>query len=189
MYKNYDQLGVQPDSDRDVLDVLELANTQHKNHILSTHKIVCIDVYADWCGPCKQTAPQYSLVSSNYSKPGLCAVVKYNLDKMHPSEKTNIHGIPVFQFYVDGKQVDEIVGADIPKVEETIKSLLQNTQKPSQVKDLTGSGSGSFNRSSIRNTRSTMPSMDSSKGEPYQPSQGNYHQPYQQSGGAQVRYQ
>ena len=83
-----------------------------------------VDFYADWCGPCKQTAPEYSRVAATYSKPGVCAVAKYNLDKIDPSEKGNIHGIPVFQFFVNGKQVDEIVGADIPRVEETLKSLL-----------------------------------------------------------------
>lgn len=201
MYKSYDQLGAQTEPNRDLFDVLELANTQHKNHILSSHRIVCIDIYADWCGPCKQTAPSYSLIASTYNKPGHCAIVKYNLEKMHPSEKAKVHGIPVFEFYVDGKQVDEIVGADIPQVEEKIKNLLQGIGhvKLGKVQDNT-KGPG-FNRSSIRNNRSHMPQMDSVKGEPYQEGSGNYHQPYQgqpiyhqpeltsQTPGPQIRYQ
>lgn len=178
MYKSYDQLGAQPDPDRDIMEVLELANVQHKNHILASNHIVCIDIYADWCGPCKQTAPAYALVASNYSKPGHCAVVKYNLEKMHPSEKANIHGIPVFEFYVDGKQVDQIVGADIPQVEDKLKGLLQGGARMPQVEDLTKGPV--YNRNSIRNNRSQMPQMDSSSGEPYQPGAGTYHQPYQQ---------
>lgn len=180
MYKSYDQLGAQPEPDRDVMEVLELANPQHKKHIISTHRVVCIDIYADWCGPCKQTAPAYALVASNYSKLGHCAVVKYNLDKMNPAEKANIHGIPVFEFYVDGKQVDQIVGADIPQVEDKLKALLQGGSQRQQmptVEDLTKGPIHS--RNSIRNNRAQMPQMDPSAGEPYQPTSGNYHQPYQ----------
>ena len=176
MYKSYDQLGAQPTPDRDLMDVLELSNSQHKKHILSTHRIVCIDIYADWCGPCKQTAPDYSLIASKYSKPNYCAVVKYNLEKMLPIEKANIHGIPVFEFYVDGKQVDQIVGADIPKVEEKLKNLLQGDSKNQQfpsVEDLTGPV---YNRNSIRNNRIHVPQTDS---EPYQ-SNTSYNQSYGQ---------
>jgi thioredoxin 1 len=180
MYKSYDQLGVQPEPDRDVLEVLEIANVQHKKHILSNHNVVCVDIYADWCGPCKQTAPEYSLVAAKYSKPGVCAVVKYNLDKMDPSEKNRIHGIPVFQFFVNGQQIDEIVGADIPRVEEKLKTILQGgvpRPQQQQVEDLTKGPV--YNRNSIRHNRSQMPQMDSSSGEPYMANTGNYHQPYQ----------
>lgn len=175
MYRSYDQLGAQPDPNRDVMDVLELANIQHKKHILSTHHVVCIDIYADWCGPCTQTAPNYALLASTYSKPGLCAVVKYNLDKIHPSEKANIHGIPVFQFYLDGNQVDEIVGADIPGVEEKLKFLLQGGNSERKV---SATPTGPNTRNSIRNSRTNMPSIDNQQGIPYQ-SANAYHQPYQ----------
>lgn len=180
MYRSYDQLGVQPEPYRDILEVVEVANTQHKKHIIANNSVVCVDIYADWCGPCKQTAPDYSRVAANYSKPGVCAVVKYNLDKMEQPEKGTIHGIPVFQFFVNGQQVDEIIGADIPAVEEKLKSLLQGGQRQQQqqVQDLT-KGPG-HNRNSIRTSRSQMPLMDSSGGgEPYQANTGNYHQPYQ----------
>jgi thioredoxin 1 len=189
MYKSYDQLGAQPEPNRDILDVLEVANGQHKRHIIANHNVVCVDIYADWCGPCKQTAPEYSRVAATYSKPGVCAVVKYNLDKVDPSERGNIHGIPVFQFFVNGKQVDEIVGADIPRVEETLKNLLQGGARVQQqpVEDLTKGPM--YNRNTIRNNRSQMPQMDSSGGEPYQSNTGNYHQPYQGQYAQRGQYQ
>jgi thioredoxin 1 len=173
MYRNYDQLGVQPEPDRDVLDVVEIANTQHKKHIISNHNVVCVDIYADWCGPCKQTAPEYSRIAATYSKPGTCAVVKYNLDKMDPPEKAKIHGIPVFQFFVNGHQVDEIVGADIPAVEEKLKSFLQGKFPMQQQQQQQGP---IYNRNSIRNNRSQMPNMEQSVGVPYQSNSVNYHQ-------------
>jgi len=196
MYKSYDQLGAQPDPNRDILEVTELADFNHKKHILSTNRVVCIDIYADWCGPCKQTAPAYALVASTYSNPGHCAVVKYNWDKMPPNERANIQGIPIFEFYVEGKKMDQIVGADIPQVEEKLKFFLQGGSQrfmPPQVEDLTKGPV--YNRNSIRNTRAQMPQMDSSSGEPYQAT-NSYHQPYQGQSrpyppqqGSQPRYQ
>lgn len=124
MYKNYDQLGAQRDESRDVLDVLEIRNNEHKKEIIENNLICCIDIYADWCGPCKQTAPDYSLVSTRYSKSGLCAVVKYNFDKLEPFQKNQINGIPIFEFYFNKILVDKVIGADIGLVEEKLKGLL-----------------------------------------------------------------
>ena len=124
MYKNYDQLGVQRDETRDILDVLEIRNNEHKKELIENTTVCCIDIYADWCGPCKQTAPDYSLVSTRYSKPGLCAVVKYNFDKLEPFQKNQINGIPIFEFYFNKILVDKVIGADIPLVEEKLKGLL-----------------------------------------------------------------
>lgn len=180
MYKNYDELGAQPDMNKDILDVVEVQNSQHKNHIIRTNRIVCLEIYADWCGPCKQTASSYSIVASNYSKPNFCAVVKYNFEKMEPAEKTNIHGIPVFEFFVNGNKIGEIVGANIEEVETKLKGLVQqenNQFSNTQSEDVYRGPA--HTRNSIRNSRSQIPQMDSSSGSPYQPNPGNYHQPYQ----------
>jgi thioredoxin 1 len=189
MYASYGDLGAQPEANKDIMNVLELANSQHRKHIITSTRVVCIDIYADWCGPCKQTAPEYALIASRYSQPGECAVVKYNLDKMEKNEKANIHGIPVFEFYVEGKKVGEIVGADLPQVEERLKVLLQSGNQPT-VKD----HGPIHNRNSIRQNRSQMPQMDQG-GQPYggnQRSEG-YHQPYsgnsQQYSGYSQQYQ
>lgn len=36
-----------------------------------------------------------------------------------------VRGVPTFQFFLNGKYVDNIVGADLKDVENKIKSLLQ----------------------------------------------------------------
>lgn len=156
MYKSYDQLGSEPDTSRDILDVLEVKNSQHRAEIISQNELVCVDIYADWCGPCKQTAPDYSLVAKTYSRPGLCAIVKQNFDTLHPSEKNKINGIPLFLFYLKGLQVNQIVGADISAVEEMIKKYLQNQGSIFSEKENENIGP-QFSRNSIRNTRNSIP--------------------------------
>lgn len=177
MYKSYDQLGIDPDKNIDIMGVPDIQNSQHKAHIIANNRIVCIDIYAHWCGPCKQTSPSYSVLASNYSKEGICAIVKQDFDRLEPSERAGINGIPIFRFYFDGKPVDEVIGADIPLVEEKIKGLLQRLNKSSQRVEHAPQGP-QFNRSSIRNVRTGVPNIEETKAIPYQPSSGNYHQPY-----------
>lgn len=167
MYKSYQDLGTDVPPNQDQHQVLELANSQHKQQILENHSVVVIDVYADWCGPCKQISPAYGVLASTYSQPGLCAVVKYSLDRMAPQEKAGIHGIPLFQFYVNGKKTDnDISGGDLEQVENTLKSLLQRHGQH-------GNNGPQHNKNTIRATKFSMPSVDA--GQPYRSNGGgNY---------------
>lgn len=168
MYKNYGDLGNDEPRNRDVMNVLELANVDHKRQIIGSNRVVVVDIYADWCGPCKQTAPDYATIASEYSSPGECAIVKYNYDKVDPSERSRIHGIPVFQFFFEGRQVDEVVGADI----DAVKVKLTDILKKGRVTE-SGQDGPQFNRNSIRNTRNSVP--QTSAGQSYSSNTGNYY--------------
>lgn len=185
MYKSYSELGAAQEQNVDLYLVPELASSQHKNQVISGNNVVLLNIHAEWCGPCKQTAPEYSVLASKYSKPGQVAVVKYNYDKLDPNERANIHGIPVYQIYVQGRQVDEVVGADLAQVEEKLRNYVDGGGGGSGSLTKDDPGSGPYhNRSSIRAYRNpgAMPT-DSVEGEPYQAGRGDqgpvYHQPYQ----------
>ena len=154
MYKSFYSLGSEEEKKQDQYAVVELQDFSHKMDTLNRNRVVCIDIYADWCGPCKQTAPRYALVASKHHRQGVCAVVKYNLDRMSPQEKEKIQSVPTFQFYVDGRQVDEMSGANIDAVEGKIVSILSDLDKSSSQPAL-------YNKSSIRAGRSSIPSMTS----------------------------
>lgn len=194
MYSSYENLGINPEANRDIMNVTEIKDNAHKRDILRSNRLVCIDIGADWCGPCKQTASSYADLASLYTKEGLCAVVKRNYDSMDQKEieVEKIGVVPVFQFYVDGIQIDEIVGADIPRVEEKIAKLLNKLETksnvPTRVQPSVGqsgrssdgghSQGPSFQKNSIRNTGGTRgygahPDMDHDP-LPYQNNTGNY---------------
>lgn len=180
MYASYQQLGVQQEPNRDVMNILEVDENTKKG-LISSHQLVCVDIYADWCGPCKQTAPDYAVLSSTFGRQGQCAVVKQNYDKMVGPEKGRIKGIPTFQFFMNGNLVDEVVGGDINAVEEKLKKYsagLANSLP--QVRESGPGVSGPlYTKNSIRSSRTQIPQMDSSAGNPYQPQNGsNYHQPF-----------
>jgi thioredoxin 1 len=171
MYKSYSELGAPAEQNVDHYSVVELADPNHKARVLADNVVVCINIHADWCGPCKMSAPTYAVMASTYNRPGV-ALVKYNYDKIPPPDKVNIGGIPVYQLYVRGRQVDEVVGADLALVEEKLKALVSGN-----VRDDGGGGGGPMaNRSSIRNYRN--PREEQQGGVPYQENRGQYHQPY-----------
>ncbi len=45
-------------------------------------KVVLVDFWASWCGPCRQSFPWLRTISSRYAREGL-VVVAINLDKSH----------------------------------------------------------------------------------------------------------
>ncbi len=179
MYKSYSELGVQPEQKQDQYSVVELSDPNHKAQVIASHKIVCIDIYADWCGPCKQTASTYAILASQFSKPGWCAVVKYKFENMSNQERQGINGIPIFEFYVGGRKVGQIVGADLQAVEDKLRQLLSGNNNT--VVDLRQGPP--HERSTIRNNKPNIPmsyDRDSTNPEPYQSNNGGiYHQPNQ----------
>lgn len=125
MYKNYSELGPKPEGNRDQYAVRELQSSDERKQLISSTRVVCIDIYAEWCGPCKQTAPAYSILAGKYEKPEMCSMVKLNWDKISLEEREKITGIPLFLFYVDGQLVDTVIGADLAEVENKVKACLE----------------------------------------------------------------
>jgi thioredoxin 1 len=93
--------------------------------------LVVIDFYANWCRPCTTIAPKFAELSENsdYSKVTFC---KANVDEAQGlASKYSIQSIPTFIIINNGTLFDRIVGADIKKLEESIKRALENNKQQS----------------------------------------------------------
>ena len=100
---------------------------EDKMHLMQNYKVCVVDVYADWCGPCKIISPLFSQLFSKYNIPGICILAKENVDlKLSP----NIQVVPSFQFFLYGQLESIISGADITLVENKIVELI-NSNTPS----------------------------------------------------------
>jgi thiol-disulfide isomerase/thioredoxin len=152
MYKNYSELGTQISENKDMYSVMELSSSENKRNIIQNNRLVCVDIYADWCGPCKVISPDYSVLADMYNKNGTCLLVKEKLDLKLTQD---VGSIPLFLFYLDGRKVDEVVGGDLNSVEEKLKKYLQylNNNSSGPIYDtVTGSNQGpQYGRNSIRN--------------------------------------
>jgi thioredoxin 1 len=154
MYSTYEKLGVKPTQNTDQYSVVELKTQEERIQLLQSTKVVCIDIYADWCGPCIQTAPAYSVLATKYNKPGMCAMVKLNWNNVSAEERKNITGIPLFVFYLDGQVLPDknVIGADLKEVENRLNEVLNLAS--SSPENNKGPRAG---RNTIRSTKQSGP--------------------------------
>jgi len=73
-------------------------------------RIVLVDFYADWCGPCRMLSPILENVAAENR--ATVSVCKVNVDKFRDlATQQGVSGIPDVRIFVDGKQKDQFVGA------------------------------------------------------------------------------
>lgn len=77
---------------------------------LNTDKLVVVDFWATWCGPCKAIAPIIDELANEYE--GKAVICKCNVDECDDAPMNyNIRSIPTLLFFKNGEVVDRHVGA------------------------------------------------------------------------------
>lgn len=72
-------------------------------------KLVVVDFFATWCGPCRMMAPKFVAFSEKYTD---VVFFKVDVDKAGDlSAEYGISSIPAFFFFKDGKKLEEVIGA------------------------------------------------------------------------------
>ena len=105
------------------MEVKELITVNFEN-VIKTQKLVIVDFYADWCGPCKMLSP----VIANMAKelPNI-SFYKVNVDRESIlARKMNIQSIPTVMFYKQGQLVNQFTGYKNP---QEIKTIISNFLK------------------------------------------------------------
>lgn len=121
-YKNLGQLAPKPQNNYP--DLEQIQSSQHRNQVIQNFKVVVINNYADWCGPCKQIAPQ--IIELAYQFNGVINFFKENAD--HELEGgPMLTGVPCFHFYIDGKHYPNftITGGDVDGVKNACSQILE----------------------------------------------------------------
>lgn len=77
---------------------------------IKSSKVVVVDFWAPWCGPCMAIAPMIDAISRDFS--GKAVVAKMNVDQSpNTAAQFGIRNIPAILFFKDGKLVDRQSGA------------------------------------------------------------------------------
>ncbi len=85
------------------------------DEVLATDKLVIIDFWAEWCGPCKMIGPIIEQIGEEYA--GKVVVGKVDVDNNDDAtSKYGIRNIPTVLYIKDGKIVDKVVGAGAKSV-------------------------------------------------------------------------
>jgi len=75
--------------------------------LVSTHKVVLADFYADWCGPCKMLEPTVRELAQQTD----AAVAKVDVDQLPQlAQEMMVQGVPSLFLYADGEPVKRMVG-------------------------------------------------------------------------------
>ena len=77
--------------------------------VLKSTGLVVVDVYADWCGPCKKLTPTIEALASK----GTDNLQFYKLDADNSQQllqKYSVRGIPTLLMFKDGQFVHSLVG-------------------------------------------------------------------------------
>ncbi|HBS85634.1 MAG: thioredoxin [Bacteroidetes bacterium GWF2_38_335] len=73
------------------------------------NKIVLVDFWAAWCGPCRMMAPVLNQLAGELD--GNAKIGKLNVEEFGSvSQKYKVRGIPTMILFKDGKEVKRFVG-------------------------------------------------------------------------------
>ncbi len=76
---------------------------------LNDGKLMMVDFWADWCGPCKMLGPVIDDLANQYE--GKAIVGKVNVDEEQElAIRYGVMSIPTVIFFKDGKEIERKVG-------------------------------------------------------------------------------
>lgn len=117
--------------------MLDITQPSQFQQMLEKYPVVVLDIYADWCSPCKMIAPKLEALAKQYEQYGV-GFVKCNVENKIFQAK----GLPTIEFWVKGQKAQTVLGADMKKIKEILQTVIPNVipqdAVAEEVKTVTG---------------------------------------------------
>ena len=103
------------------MSVITLNEKNFEEEVLKSDKIVLIDFWASWCGPCRMMSPVVDEIAEEMNN--TVKVCKVNIDEeQNLAVKYNVMSIPTFVALKDVKEIGRSIGV---QDKEEIKNMLK----------------------------------------------------------------
>ena len=88
---------------------LTITKENFASEVLASDKPVLIDLWAEWCGPCRMMAPVVAELAEDYA--GRVRVGKVNVDEQADiAVRYGVSSIPTLLLFNDGREAGRLVG-------------------------------------------------------------------------------
>ena len=98
---------------------LEFTDANFEELVIKSEKPVIVDLWAEWCGPCRMLTPIVEEMAKEYE--GRAVIGKLNVDdNPEVTAKFGVRNIPTVLFFKGGEIADKQVGS-VPKSALVVK--------------------------------------------------------------------
>ncbi|CAG9460553.1 unnamed protein product [Pedinophyceae sp. YPF-701] len=87
-------------------------------------KLVLVDFFAAWCGPCKLIYPEVIKLAQTHEDKMVVVKFDCNQENKTKAKSLGIRSLPTFKLYRNGELVDEMTGAKVDKLKELVSNHL-----------------------------------------------------------------
>lgn len=101
-----------------------ITDANYEELVVKSDKVVVLDLWAEWCGPCRMIEPHIEAMSEEFDGRALIGSVDIDSNPTIPT-KFAVMNIPTVLYLKNGEMIDKVVGA-VPKkvLVETLEKYL-----------------------------------------------------------------
>lgn len=104
--------------------VHHIENEQIMGEVLKSEKLVIVDFFATWCGPCQMLTPILANLDKKYNEK--LDIYKVNVDESQEAAiRYGVTSVPTLIFFKDGEEIERQIGyieeEELSKLIEEIK--------------------------------------------------------------------